>query len=405
MSNRNNDVFQVLVTTGNQALLPAGSPVDSLAVGQLGCFDANTNLSVTTAVKDFYFAVGLDRDGDTVMDDARFSAGQYIQRSRIAALSYKPHTAGRPHVMKVQDYLAKCDTDYAVKVEFRNSRIYSGQGFNQFTKTFAVRTGCCDDCASGCDTSDANLLTIQMVNEINNNASDLLIAQITARQAVTIATHGTSANYADNAVMTEADAQALATFNALSTTVDADKVYTDFVIISKPITGVTSTIPYLHFHMFVQTILIVSLTDGFGCSGITTEVQTAVNEQGQGNNIREKEYKASAWNGAGPYPVSPTLNAANTIDLFASATVKYDQFQLESMFKTEAGWQEYENPITTIFAIPATDTVTRNALATLLDLNTATLGFEALADDAAAASTNPATIEGQPADATKDGVA
>lgn len=405
MSSRNNDVFQVLVTSGNQALLTAGQAVDSLAVGQLGCFDANTNLSVTTAVKDFYFAVGLDKDGDTVMDDIRTSAGQYIQRSRIAALSYKPHTAGRPHVMKVQDYLAQCDTDYAVKVEFRNSRIYSGQGFNQFTKTFAVRTGCCDDCATGCDSSDANALTILLVNEINNDANSLLIAQITARQAVTTATHGTSVNYADNAVMTQADAQALITYNALSTTTDAQKVYTDFVIISKPITKVESTIPTLRYHKFVQTILIVSIVDGFGCSGTTSEVQTAVNEEGQGNNIIEKEYRASAWNGAGPYPVSPTTNSANYIQLFASATGKYDQFQLEYMFKTEAGWQEYENALTTIFAIPEADTVTRNALATLLDSNTATLGFEALVDDAAAANTNPATIEGQPANVTKDGIA
>jgi len=405
MSNRNNDVFQVLVTSGNQALLAAGATEDTLAVGQLGCFDADTGLSVTTATKSFYFAVGLGASGGT-LEDIRRSAGQFIQRKGISALSFKPHTAGRPNVWKVSGYKATCDTDYAVKVEFRNSRIYKLQGFSNFTKTYAVRSACCDGCGDGCDTGASNDLTIKLFNEINNDVKQMLTAQITARQAVTSATHGTSVNYAINAVMTVADARALDTYNALSTTTDAQKVYTDLVIISKPLAiPASNTTPNLHFHKFIETAIIVSLVDGFLCAGTATEAQTLALEEGTGNSIRQKEYHASAWNGAGPYVVSDTTSTGKDIPLYALNAGKYDQFALEYFFTTESGWLEYSNTLSTIFAVPEADTVTRNALATLLDLETVTLGFEALADDAAAASVTPTVIEPQPANATKDGIA
>lgn len=408
MSNRNNDVFQVLVTSGNQALLIAGSPVDSLAVGQLGCFDAKTQLSVTTAVREFYFAVGLDRDGDTVQDDIRKSAGQYIQRTGISNYTFKPHSAGRPHILKVGGYKASCDTDYALKVEFRNSRINRIQGTNQFTHTYAVRTGCCDGCASGCDSADANTLTLLMVAEINlgNTPVNVLVAQAVTRQAVTIADHGTSADYASGVAITDADIAVLIAFNALESTADEDKVYTDFIITSqkvviKPINGGVN----LGFHKLLETFLIASLVEGFACeSGVVTELQSLVYEQGTGNNIRQQEYNSSGWNEVGPYILANTA-VPPAMDYFASATGKYDMFTLEYEISSKSGWLDYENPCSTLICTPEADTTTRNALATLMDLITAEGLFEALADDVSASSTTSTVIEGQPANATKDGIA
>ena len=53
----NNKVFQVLVTKGNASALTAGGTLDSLASGQIGVFDANTNLAIdgTGTVKDFLY--------------------------------------------------------------------------------------------------------------------------------------------------------------------------------------------------------------------------------------------------------------------------------------------------------------------------------------------------------------
>ena len=43
---RNNDVFQVLVPTGNQAILAKDKPIGDLAVGQFGVFSYKDNISV-----------------------------------------------------------------------------------------------------------------------------------------------------------------------------------------------------------------------------------------------------------------------------------------------------------------------------------------------------------------------
>ena len=62
-----NPVFQVLVPSGNAALLAAGSTPSSLAVGQLGIFNLHTGLSIDgTALadaRDIFMAVGLNLSG------------------------------------------------------------------------------------------------------------------------------------------------------------------------------------------------------------------------------------------------------------------------------------------------------------------------------------------------------
>jgi len=103
---RDNDVFQVLVTKGNQAILAKGKKVEELAPDQIGIFDANTTLSVdgTTPVKEFFIAVGVDKDGDGVVDSINQSAGQTIQTRGIGAYSFRPHTPGKPMVVEISDF-------------------------------------------------------------------------------------------------------------------------------------------------------------------------------------------------------------------------------------------------------------------------------------------------------------
>ena len=128
-------------------------------------------------------------------------------------------------------------------------------------------------------------------------------------------------------------------------------------------------------------------------------------EEGSGYNIKQKEYHASAWNGAGPYVASETTGLAiGNIKYRATDAAKYDQTILEYFFKSESGWLEYENVLSTIIATPEASTVTRNALLTILDALTTPLGFDAKLDDAAVASVNPTVIEAQPASAAVDGL-
>lgn len=405
MSNRNNDVFQVLVTKGNQALLAAGNTVDDLAVGQLGIFDANTHLSVSTAPREFYFAVGVNRSGGSSLEDIRSSAGQFIQRKGISNYSFKPHTAGQSMLVNIANYKAQCDTDYGIRVEFRNSRIYRIQGFNQFSKAYIVRTACCDDCAEGCGSADANELTTLFVNEINSDESGFIVARPIARQDLTIVDHGVSADYSAGDVITLADVAALIAFNAGETDTTLH-VFSDFQIEAADLVIAKYCCINPRYHKLLKTVLVTSLIEGFGCSGgVVNVVQEVAFEEGSAENIRQKEYHASGWNGAGPYVVTTVTGLPKEIPYDSVAGEEYDQFILEYEFASKSGWGEYENPLSTIIAVPETDTVTRGALATFMDTATSPGGFEALADDVAAASTNPAVVEPQPADETKDGIA
>jgi hypothetical protein len=408
MSNRNNDVFQVLPTKGNQALATTGTTVDSLLPGQLGFFDALTGLAYATAIpagtKGITLAVGVDKTGSGLLEDIRTSAGQYIQTKGITDLTFKPHTAGQPMKVTVGSFKAQCDTEYGVRIEFRNAKINRIQGYNQFSKAFLVTTPCCDDCAEGCGSLDANVLTQLFITNINADISKLILAQPIARQPLTTAVHGTSVDYATGAVMTDADVAQLIVFN--TTALAADQVFTDFQLVSQPLAIGTYCSINLHYYKLLETVLIVSLIEGFGCSGATTVNQYPVYEEGSGVNIQQKEYHASGWAGSGPYKLSQVTGMGyENIQYLSVKGTTYDQFIVQYNQTSEAGWQEYSNNLSTVIAIPETDTVTRQAVATIFNSFLSVVGFESLIDDAAAASINPVVVEPVITSQTLDGIA
>lgn len=406
MSNRNNDVFQVLPTKGNQALATSGSTVDALLPGQLGVFDANTGLAFGTAVpagtKAITLAVGVGNG--SVLSDIRTSAGQFIQTKGITDLTFKPHTAGRPMVVTVGSFKAECDTEYGVRVEFRNAKINRIQGYNQFSKAYMVTTPCCDDCAGGCGSLDANVLTQLFIASINADEANLVLAQAVARQALVAATHGTSVDYAAGAIMTAADVAALIEFN--KTALEANQVFADFQLVSQPLAIGNYCSINLHYYKLLETVLIVSLIEGFGCSGATTVNQYPVFEEGSGINIQQKEYHASGWAGSGPYKLSQVTGMGyENINYLSVKGTTYDQFIVQYNQTSESGWQEYSNVLSTVIAIPEADTVTRQAVATVFNSFLSGLGFDSLVDDAAAASTNAAVVEPEVSSTATDGIA
>jgi len=325
MANVNNDVFSVLVTLGNATVLAAGNPVSALAVGQIGVFNQNTGLSISAATspqpKEIFIAVGVDETGSGTLEDLRTSAGQLIQKAGLTGYSFKAHSAGQPEIQLVAGYGAKCDTDYAVTIELRNSRIYGIQGFNSFTNTYAVRTGCCDDCTDDCNSYDANKLTVAMVAEINLGGK--VIATAVARQEILSATvTALSGDLAAGDEVSEEDMDAIIAYNATQADI-ADRFFTDFTIQSKPITIPAWNQVNLGFHKFLETKMIVSLVDGFGCGGTVTTTQELAYAQGTALNIQAKEYMASAWAGAGPYVLSETTGTSNSsvISLFSESLI------------------------------------------------------------------------------------
>lgn len=370
----NNKVFQVLVTTGNQAVAALDSKLDDLKAGQIGVFDASTNLAIdgTKPTKEFYFAVGIDRNGDGVSDDMTFSAGQYIQKDNIRDYTYRPHTAGAPQIFEITDFTANCETDYTIRFEFRNMQIYYRQGTVQFTKAFSVRTACCG-CGTECPSGSSVELTQKLYHAMKFDESGMFkVEAITGPGGTVIA-----------------DIDAFAADPANKDATPGLRITVNGLAVNKFCNVNTK------YYNPRQTVVIPSLVDGFNCTGKITTTQQAVAEEGHGADIKQKEYHAGGWNGRpGIYRVSPVMGLAKDgFEYFADQNVKYDQINLVYDHFSTAGWGEYLNNLLTLVAIPEPDTVTRDGFLGVVDAILASKGFEPLADDAATASVNPAVVE------------
>ena len=387
---RNNDVFHLLVTKGNQAVLAKDKKVTELLPGQIGAFDYNTNLSfdatVTTAPKNFYLAVGLDA-GNGTLGDIMKSAGSHVQGKNVAFFSFRPYTPGRPMKVLLKDYVANCETEYGVKLELRNQEIYRTQGYNQFTKTYSMKTSCCDGCTPTCPSGDANEITRQLFINVSNDVSGLIKANIKIRGGATVAGVTPDAN----GNITLADIETIMAFNATQTD-PADFVYTDLEFETVPQTIQDFTSVSLNYMYPRQTVAILTKVEGFKCTGDIEVTQTAVFEEGAGIDIKQLEYIAKGWT-EGPYRVSSVNSIAENRAFVTDATAKYDVFALTYDQFSLGGWLEYFHNQASIIAIPTADATTRNGLAAILDKVTVPQGFDALADDAAAAVTDPTVIE------------
>ena len=103
---RNNDVFQILVGKTQDTILAADNYPKDLLPGQVGIFDAKTNVSLdeTATPTEFYIGVGIDSDGDGVTDNIAKSAGQYIQTAGVVDLSVRSYNQAVPAIIEIAGY-------------------------------------------------------------------------------------------------------------------------------------------------------------------------------------------------------------------------------------------------------------------------------------------------------------
>ena len=388
---RNNDVFHLLVTKGNQAVLAKDKKVTELLPGQIGIFNYDTNLSfdatVATAPRNFYLAVGIDAGNGTTGDIMK-SAGSHVQGKNIAFYSFRPYTPGRPMKVLLKDYVADCETEYGIKLELRNQEIYRTQGYNQFTKTYTMKTSCCDGCEPTCPSGDANEITKQLFINISNDPSGLVKANIKPRAGAVLPS-GVTVDANGNLTLAQVDTIMAA--NAVQTN-PANFVYTDLEIETVPQTIQDFSAVSLNYMYPRQTVAILTKVGDFKCSGTVATTQTAVFEEGAGIDVKQLEYQAKGWTES-PYRVSTVNGVADNRIYITDASGKYDVFALTYDQFSLGGWLEYFHNQASIIAIPTADTVTRNGLAAILDKVAVAQSFEPLADDAAAAVVDPTVIE------------
>jgi len=344
---RNNDVFQVLVA--KKALTSEATPITDLEVDQIGIFDYQTNLSVDPAKppKEFYLAVGIDdgKGGDTLVDVNK-SAGQMIQRDNIRYYQAQQYSESKPEIVEISGFSAKCNTDFGIKLEFRNQRIYNQQGYNQFSKTYVVRTPCCGDDCNPCSPQDGNELVKLFLNNINANADQLVKAE--------------AIDPTDNSVIDDLDA-----FIEENKATNTDDDLTNDVVAKIRLTAMPLNIfrfcdINLLYFKSRETVIITSLTAGFECNGKVEVIQDTTYEQGSGYDVRQREYKAGGWNGRpGPYRVSEATGTASSnsgFKYFSETNEKYNRVNLTYDQFSIAGWQEHLNNVATEIYFPESET-------------------------------------------------
>lgn len=173
-----NPVFQVLASSGNQAILAAGARPDTLAVGQLGVFNYHTGLSVDGSVptdaRDIYIAVGVGSGG--ILQDINTSAGQVIQVRNAKSITYRPTVLELPKIVEITGYTARCETNYMLKIQLRNGEVYNLNGYTAFNKTINAYTGCCADQCAPCGTGDCIELATKIINGVNADQDGFVVA-------------------------------------------------------------------------------------------------------------------------------------------------------------------------------------------------------------------------------------
>lgn len=265
---KNNPIFQVLVATSPTLLVAGGKP-ETLAVGQLGIFNADTNLSVTAALPDrFYLAVGIgDELGNLV--DIRRSAQQEIKKGFINRIDSAKAVAPSDQVIELDftNFSPQFDTNHTIRFNLLSGQTMNLSGFKLPIKSFTIYTPCAGgDCVGDYDLADFCDL---VVAEINNDDEQLLTAT-TDGSSVTVTVHS--------------------------------------VPKSPSIHGINPLYSFLR-----QFTVTVSLSNGFEGGGHVITNTPAVFAKGSGYDLAKDEYFAGGWSGKpGIYRISE-LN-----DLFGS---------------------------------------------------------------------------------------
>lgn len=304
---KNNPVFQVLVVSATTALA-AGGKLEELAVGQLGLFNADTNLAVDPngAFPDkFYFAVGIPNAAGT-LGDIRKSTGEYIRKTKInTAFSQVPvAAAAQVHTIDLTEFVPAASKEYVFRLTFMSANTMYMQGFNHPVKSFVVSTGAVAPILGEfCDL---------IVAEINKDVEELVVATNDNDTGV-ILTIGTE-----------------------------DK--------SATLGGLNPK--YAFLRQFKTTL---SIGGDFVIGDYTVTTTGPVYEQGSGYDIAQMEYIAGGWNGdPGIYRTGEIngLIGFNT-PIFSIAGTKYWTLRLNYEFESHSGGNlEYSNQLETVIAIP-----------------------------------------------------
>lgn len=365
---RNNDVYQTLVTKGNQEVLGAGQRVTDLKPGQIGVFDFESGKSITgtPAVRNFYLAVGIDTTGEGEITDIRKSAGSHIQGRNAVFYSVRPYQEAKPQIIDITDFEAQCGETYGISIELQNENISRTIGDNRFKFSYVVEADCCKSCSS-CEKADVNKLVKKFYDSIKDNSKGLVKVDLINPSGQVVEDYEAFVK-ANKAVNEDADKNNDVKLGLRITTVP-EKI--------RKYCGIN-----LNYLSVRNTFIKVYPSHGFECAGlkITTKQEAQV-EQGSGYDVRHLEYVSGGWNG-NPGPYRMNCGFPQEIDYYADSNGKYNMVALTYDQFSTSGWLEYLSNEATVIAIPKDDTTTLNGLLGILDKLLKPYNFDELSDDA-----------------------
>ena len=306
---KNNPIFQVLVVS-NTGICTTGYGLDQLAVGQLGLFNADTNLAIDPngAFPDkVYWAVGIANAAGT-LGDIRKSAGEYIKKGKInTAFSQASVTeAAQVTTIDFTGFVPVKDKDYSFRFNFMNNDSMYMHGFDHPTKPFVVST----------DPNTAPTLAnfiIDCAAEINKDTEKVITAVATATTLV----------------LTFAIDEKVDLLGGLNPKYRALRPYK----------------------------VTVSVGGDFIPSNYSITTVEPVYSQGLGYDIAQLEYLAGGWNGhPGIYRDSSLTGLiGHSTKIFADIAAKYWTVNFNYEFESHSGGNlPYSNQLETLIAIPET---------------------------------------------------
>ena len=390
-----NPVATILATSGDQALLAAGNRVTALAIGQIGVFNAGTQLSIdTTATPDmfqeFFIAVGTDPTATGSLSDVRRSSGDFIVLKDINAIDFRCSSISRQEIWDITGFTANCNTEYMIRMGLAFPLAGITYGFNMPMLVFSYTTGCCDGCGTDCPSGDCNELALGMVNTLNDDENGLFVANLID----VTSTPGTPIIVAISDYTTWVAANPGLCLGIRITTVS--------VPMSQFVNGINikydyPRVPHLN----------ISLVEGFVCNGTVTAFQAAINEQGYGYDLLEQESDDSGNTAIGKGPFRTSALIGVPFDNYESIIVKtayYMQYTITSNQKSSNGGvrQDTMTPLETTIAIPCGDSTTADAFVALMDIVTNGL-FKPMSDAEADCTCHTANTIDTLNDSTLDG--
>jgi hypothetical protein len=387
---RSNDVFNVLIPSTFPSISSGDAgddtknKIDHLLDGQLGFFNRNsnkrlvTNPNTTSITDDFYLAW---KSGSGV----RFSAGQYIPLKGLRNISYKASNLLVPQIDQIQigvkiedlnEIISKqWTTEYGIKVEFSNQRIYRMIGENLYAKTFTSQGGCLKGCPAWTiddieQWSAAKKLAVylDLIDNIKKNADDLLKVRLVAKEQINGYDNGNSstggARYLTAGTELINPILGCDTDSEIPVTDDGNNIKLLYSDIDKLAIEI-ETMPieeheYCNINVRYYKDRATTITTtilGFPCFSNVETTKVAKSSSGSGYDLRGLEYQAGGWEGnPGPYRTYSVTGLAKDGFNYQSEVAKlYDLYILQYEFNGFGSERDNFNFLSTIIAVEGGD--------------------------------------------------